>query len=302
MPARQFDGERLRSVRRMLDCTQKQVAEAVGVSDAAVASWEAGKSAPDPEKLPAIAKFLDQDMDGLFPREGAPDLADLRCDAGYSQLRTKDITGTLSAGPVANAERGKRRLSSRFVGPLARAYGVRVEQLLAAQDRSFGIEVPEPTAPKQSTPPPSAPGAPGPDEPALPRTVAEKITYLLDETFMGDPPSDGQVAARGNARTGRSTLTEGLVRDLRTGAASTADGDVLEALAAALDAPPLFFTSDDAEVHRIVSSVRMVRGLAGMAARGGTSALPSELMDYIADAVAEIARTEFPGHPDTPAR
>ncbi|MEU3909136.1 helix-turn-helix transcriptional regulator [Streptomyces goshikiensis] len=293
MPVRQFDGHLMRRVRRAADLTQGAVAERLGVSVPAVVGWESGKSVPDGEKLPALAQALGMDLDELFPRRLPPDLADLRCDAGYSQYQTAAITGTRSAGPVANAERGRRPLSDSFLPLLAQAYGVSVPDLLAAQERSFNPRPDaqssgaydrrhEPSSEPAPPPPPTAQTAPA----DLPRTLAQKITHLLEETYTARHPTDAQIAEHGNAQINAEVLSEGLVRSLRTGSVDTAPDDVLDALAAALAVPPLFFRSDDAEVHRIISGMRLVRGgLAGIAARGGSEELPAELLDFIGGVV-----------------
>ncbi|MEW2416552.1 helix-turn-helix transcriptional regulator [Streptomyces sp. NPDC046866] len=289
MPVRHVDGHLLRKVRRAADLTQADIAERLGVSVPAVVGWESGKSVPDGEKLPALAQALGMDLDELFPRLLPPDLADLRCDAGYSQYQTAAITGTRSAGPVANAERGRRRLAEKFLPTLADAYGVSVEELLAAQERSFH---PDPRTPPAAVPigrteqqTPGDEAAPK-GTPRLPVTIAEKITHLLEETYTAPHPTDAQIARLGNTKVGSAVLSEDLVRALRTGEVEAVPGEVLDALAAALAVPPLFFRSNDAEVHRIVSGMRLVRGgLAGLAARGGGEALPAELLEFIGGVV-----------------
>ncbi|MFF4324651.1 helix-turn-helix domain-containing protein [Streptomyces sp. NPDC001568] len=285
MPVRHVDGHLLRKVRRAADLTQGEVADRLGVTVPAVVGWENGKSLPDGEKLPALAQALGADLDELFPRPLPPDLADLRCDAGYSQYQTAAITGTRSAGPVANAERGRRRLSEKFLPLLAQAYGVDVEELLAAEERSFSPAPPDAAAPVRVAEP--EPGA-APAEPraGLPGTLSEKLAHLLAETYTAPHPTDAQIAAHGNAKAGAAVLSEDLVRGLRTGEVEAASEEVLDALAAALAVPPLFFRSDDAEVHRIISGMRLVRGgLAGIAARGGDDGLPAELLDFIGGVV-----------------
>ncbi|MFF3014162.1 helix-turn-helix domain-containing protein [Streptomyces sp. NPDC057939] len=284
MPVRHVDGNLLRKVRRAADLTQGEVADRLGVTVPAVVGWESGKSLPDGEKLPALAQALGADLDELFPRSLPPDLADLRCDAGYSQYQTAAITGTRSAGPVANAERGRRRLSEKFLPLLAQAYGVSVEALLAAEERSFSPAPPDAAdAPVREPRPEVAPGEPRPGSPG---TLSEKLAHLLAETYTAPHPSDAVIAARGNAKVGSAVLSEELVRGLRTGEVEAASDEVLDALAAALAVPPLFFRSDDAEVHRIISGMRLVRGgLAGIAARGGGDGLPAELLDFIGGVV-----------------
>ncbi|CCK32103.1 hypothetical protein BN159_7724 [Streptomyces davaonensis JCM 4913] len=296
MPARRFDPNRVLLARREGGFKQTDVASHVGVSGARVSAWETGRSVPDPEKLPRLAEALNRDLDDLFPRDGRPDLADLRADAGYTQAATKELTGTSTAGPVAAAENAQRRLAEEYEPKLAEAYGVSVEALRRAQDRSFGIDVPEPGE--------AVPGAEGQEprlrgEEMLPETLAEKITYLLERLPI--PPSDAQLAALGNDRTGREVLTEDLVRDLRTGKVSSAQDDVLDALAEALDTTPLIW-SQDADVQRIIGGTMLLRGqISAIAARGGEEkGLPADLLDFILHEV-DKARSEAQGGPGRPA-
>ncbi|MER6218759.1 helix-turn-helix transcriptional regulator [Streptomyces sp. NPDC001674] len=289
MPVRHVDGHLLRNVRRAADLTQGEVAERLGVSVPAVVGWESGKSVPDGEKLPALADALGMDLDELFPRSLPPDLADLRCDAGYSQYQTAAITGTRSAGPVANAERGRRRLAEKFLPLLAEAYGVSVVELLAAQERSFSPDPRPPDPEGQRTRRTRiAVGDTAPKAPTdLPVTIAEKITHLLAETYAAPCPTDAQIAERGNAELSAEVLSEDLVRQLRTGEVTAASAEVLNALAAALAVPVLFFSTDDSEVHRIISGMRLVRGgMASLAARGEGEGLPAELLEFIGGVVA----------------
>jgi transcriptional regulator with XRE-family HTH domain len=49
---------RIKHCRLALDLTQKQVADATGVTSSAVSRWESGKSDPEPERWPALAEIL----------------------------------------------------------------------------------------------------------------------------------------------------------------------------------------------------------------------------------------------------
>lgn len=62
----------------------------------------------------------------------------LRCDAGLSVAQASEAINA-SRVPLSNAESGRRRLQDAYVGPLSRAYGVTTEELLTAQDVSFGL-------------------------------------------------------------------------------------------------------------------------------------------------------------------
>lgn len=284
MPARRFDPEALLLARRECGRKQTEVGALVGVSGARVSAWEKGRSLPDPEKLPGLAEAVERDLDELFPRDGRPDLADLRCDAGYTQAATRTLTGTKTAGPVANAENAKHRLEERYVDELAAKYGVTVEALLRAQERSFGFDVPEPGEAE----PPSRQDGEG-----LPETLAEKIAYVLDQ--LPAPLSDAELADLGNSRASTRVLTTELVRNLRTGAVRSAEDDVLDALAKALNTSPLIW-SQDAGVQRVIAETLLLKNeIVALAARGGgRQGLSAELLQFVVDVVDEV-RAETQG-------
>lgn len=288
MPVRRFDGHALLLARREEGRKQSDVAEDVGVSAARISAWETGRSVPDPEKLPRLAQAVNRDLDVLFPRQGRPDLADLRADAGYSQSATRQLTVTRTQGPVAAAEKGQRRLAAEYEQVLADAYGVSVEALRRAQERSFGGDVPEPDEPSSQDDAPER-------GPVLPATLDGKITYLLGQ--LSRPLSDAEVAARGNQWAGAQVLTEDLVRKLRTGVVATASGEVLGALAEALDTTPLFFESGDAGVQQVIAETMALKDrVAAIAARGGgEQGLSVELLAFINKEVAK-ARAEAADH------
>ncbi|MET8980929.1 helix-turn-helix transcriptional regulator [Streptomyces sp. NPDC004539] len=284
-------------MRRAADIPQSAVAASVGVADSTVAGWETGLTAPDPEKLPALARALGRSLDELFPRAGSPDLTDLRCDVGLFQYETPAIIGTKSAGPVAGAERGERRLKEKYVQALAARYGVTVEELRRAEDRSIakanGQELEESVEESADPSPESSLGSASAE---LPTTLAEKITYLIQR--LPTPLSDAEVAAEGNSRTGTRVLTEESVRQLRTGEATAAPEDVLGALAEALDTTPLIW-SDDANVQRIIAGTWLLKSeFAAIAARGGEKeGLSADLLSFIRKEV-EQARAEAKAQPD----
>lgn len=146
MPPRRFNGPQLMRARRAADVHRRELAAAVGSkSQAIVTGWETEKTFPPGEKLPAIATTLNVDIDVLFPREGPCDLADLRCDAGYTQYAAAEAVA-MSRYQLSRAERGERRLDREWVEPLATLYGVRADELLAAQRLAFGEAVPAPSS------------------------------------------------------------------------------------------------------------------------------------------------------------
>ena len=292
MPARHFDRGRVRAVRRAAEVAQADVATAVGVADSTVAGWETGLATPDPEKLPALAKALKRDLDDLFPRTGLPDLTDLRCDAGYYQYETAKLIGTKSAGPVAGAERGERRLKEKYVPALAQAYGVSENELRRAEDRSIAkAQGREAASEATGTAPPSA-GPPG--------TLAERITLILERSYPGDqgPPTDGEIADAVNAHAGARVISAAGVLDLRTGAVETASPVVLEGLAAFLGVSPMYFQPDDAVARQVYEGLQLLsasrKGAVGrVKGRGlGSQGLPTNVMEFVNNLVTELEERE----------
>ncbi len=295
MSARHFDRSRLRTVRRAAEISQAAVGEALGVSDSAVASWENGAQTPDPEKLLALARAVGRDVDDLFPRSGPPDLTDLRCDAGYYQYETAALIGTKSAGPVAGAERGERRLKDKYVPALAAAYGVSEVELRRAEDRSIakaqGVPV-EVSAPSEAERAPAADAAPG--------SLTEKITLLLNSSYPSPPgpPSDAEMASAVNASAGEEILTEADFRDLRTGVAETAAPEVLDALADVIGVSRMYFKPDDAVAAQVYEGLQLLAAakkgaVSRVKARGlGAQGLSPKAMALVNELVAELEEKE----------
>jgi transcriptional regulator with XRE-family HTH domain len=283
MPARQFDRNRVRAVRRAKDLKQDDVAKSLAVSRAAVARWENGKDCPAADKLPALANALSEPLEKLFPRDGAPDLADLRADAGYNQSRASTIINA-SRAPLSNAERGIRRLDSDYVPLLADAYGVSTEELLAAQEVSFG----------NCAPPP----------PRLPQTLAEKITYLLENTYPDqEPPTDAEIAQGINAKAGSAIVTADDVKVLRTGTGTAGidpeDPALLDGLSAVFAVSRMYFQPNEKVAGEVIEGIRFLTliqqgKILGLAARGNDSGLSETMLAKINDLVAEIQRGEIP--------
>nr|WP_024126499.1 helix-turn-helix transcriptional regulator [Streptomyces sp. FR1]AHE39118.1 Putative Xre family DNA-binding protein [Streptomyces sp. FR1] len=280
MPERIFDGSKLRERRVIARKSQTSVAAAIGVRTNQVSKWETNQATPPQERLPGIARAVDADLDELFPRLGPPDLIDLRCDAGMTRADTTEFTKTRSAMAVRSAEEGKRPLTEEHELALSKAYGVTLADLRAAQKRSFGYDVPA-VVPLRAVPAPED------------QVIAERIAYVRDEVFGGELPSDAEIASAGNRKSGRPLLTEDLVQGLREGTQTQTSEDVLDALALALNLPPVYMHTSDPQIARLVVSAQVVRNSYTIrAARGGENGIPesarAELADFISDTMAEI--------------
>lgn len=260
MPPRRFDRHRLRAVRRAADLHQSKLAEALGLgSHVSVAGWESGKSFPPAEKMPAIAQVLGMDIDDLFPRDGDPDLIDLRCDAGYSQGKAAELLAVVSRFQLGAAERGTRRLDESTLPSLADLYGVAVEQLVAAQARSFGEVVPSGVAPPDS------------------QTLAGTLDELIDGAFQGEKRTAADVAEAINAKIGAEVITARQVAALLSGASATevfsegARTVVFEALGQYFGVSPMVFHDGKSADRRVLDDIRYLaaRHDVTLAARGG---------------------------------
>ncbi|MDJ0342821.1 helix-turn-helix transcriptional regulator [Streptomyces sp. H10-C2] len=261
MPARQFNGELLRQERRAREWHQADVARAVGVERAMVAQWEAGTRFASAEKLATIAAAFSRPLDEMFPRKGPADLKDLRTDAGFSQIDAAKISG-VPRGVLSGAELGHKPLDARVITKVAEAYNVTEQQVRAAQSVSFGDIAPTP---------------------AVPQTLSEKVTYLLNHTYPGAPPSDREFADQINARAGRQLVTAQQFAAVRTGrqqlaqvlAGAPDEAAFYESLAEVLGVSPVYFQSGEKVAQQVVESIKLLAAASGglaLAARGAEQA------------------------------
>ncbi|WP_327359628.1 helix-turn-helix transcriptional regulator [Streptomyces sp. NBC_01304] len=288
MPARNFDGRRLRAERRAADLFQADIASGVGVSKPTVADWENGNAFPQPEKLPSIAAALRKHVDDLFPRYGDPDLADLRCDAGHTQRSAAEALG-VSRGPLQNAERAKRRLDPKLLPRVAAVYGVTEAEVEAAQARSFGEF--RPPAPSSA--------------PALQHErLAQKINRLL-ATFP-TPPLDEELAEAINETAGADVITAGQVAELRQGTrptpevlAGTPEVIVHEGLGKFFDVTPQFFLPVKDAEQQVLDIMALLAGedetsRLALAARGGEGGLSDGFVNRLQELVAQMKQGQAP--------
>ncbi len=288
MPARRFERARVRAVRRAADVSQAEVGSALGAADSTVAGWESGASVPDQEKLPGLARVLKRPLDELFPRHGLPDLIDLRCDAGLYRYETKAIIGTKSDGPVAGVEQGIRRLKEKYIPLLAEAYGVTEDELRRAQERSFGEGGEDESAAVAEA-----------EEP--PRTLAEKITLLLERSYpAGTAPGDEEIAEAVNAYAGSKVTTAANVEAFRTGIDEAPAPVVLEGLAQFFGVARMYFEPDDAVARQVYEGLRLMsaakQGKVGrVRARGiGSEGLPADVLSILNDLATELDKKTGP--------
>ncbi|RXS68756.1 helix-turn-helix domain-containing protein [Streptomyces sp. TM32] len=287
MPPRRFDAKRLVKARKALASTptQAEVGQAVGATRNAVNDWENERSKPAEDKLPALARFLKVPLDRFAPRFAPPDLADLRADAGIPQKDVGAIIGRRSHMSVSKAERGISRLKPEYEQPLADAYGVSLQELRDAQERSFGRIVPERRT-----------------RPDVPQTLADKINYLLGHSYPGEqvPPSDAEIADGINQWAGAPLVSAHHVELLRTGQETNATPPVCEGLSEVFGVSSSFFKSNEAVVRQVVEGLQVMLShregdIGRIAARGlGSEGLPEEVLAFVNDYVAGMRERGMP--------
>ncbi|MGA4844543.1 helix-turn-helix transcriptional regulator [Streptomyces sp. G45] len=285
MSPRHVDGPLLRTARLAAGLTQAELARVLGVTRQTVGFWEKGRG-PDPERLPAVAAALGRDVDRLFPRYGAPDLADLRCDAGFAQYAIERLIGAKDA--VLKAERGVRRLAPAQVTALATAYGVTEARLRAAEDRSFGeTGGAGGTRGAEGAAEAGASGAAG--SPPVPTTISEKVNYLLEHAYPDarSRPSDADIAHGINLSAGAHVISVQGVAELRLSAETETSPAIRQGLAQVFGVDEFFFRDNEGMADAIVAGLRTLQrvrtGRIGrIAARGlGPEGLSPELMHAV---------------------
>ncbi|MFB7630456.1 helix-turn-helix domain-containing protein [Streptomyces sp. NPDC056149] len=272
MPVRQFDGRRCFAARRAANLTQTQLGKALGLSKTPISEWEASKSSPPPERFPAIADVLGQSLDALFPRLGEPDLRDLRCDAGFTQAQAAEQMG-ISRLPLGNAESGKRKLNDAYVPALADLYGVSRDDLLVAQERSFGVLS---SAPSETE--------------LAPKTLGQKITHLLRRR----PLSDQQIADAINRQAAFDAVDAASVEVLRTDGAEAEQiraglppDSLYHGLGDAFGVTPFFFAPGEEIERQVLERLEFLNLLrsdgVSLAARGASRGVSSEMLATLSE-------------------
>lgn len=272
---RRFDGEGLRRARRRTELSQRQVAKGLGLSShVPVARWEREQRFPPAEKMVRLAAILGVDVDELFPREGPCDLVDLRCDAGYTQKAAADEVAGLTKYILGDAEGGRRRLKPHLIEPLSRLYGVDLNALEAAEDRSFGMTVPQPA-------------------PRKPPDLAEKLTGLVRKAFR-DSPTPEMLADAVNAKTG-TRLTAAQIEDLLTGVSAAdvfTDGTAevaLAGLAAFFDVPQLALENRAGVELRVLSDLQYLAAHHDIALATSGGGVSPEMLAVLNDLVSRTS-------------
>lgn len=123
-------GEFLSILRKPKGLTQQEVADALGVSNKTVSSWETGASCPDIGMLPAIAELFGVTCDELLRGERLPAAEP---GARTEEKREKALARMLAR--LKNAAAISCRVSAGAVCRRARCYAAHRQRRLGEPDR-----------------------------------------------------------------------------------------------------------------------------------------------------------------------
>lgn len=133
---RGFSGARLRRLREARGLTGDDLADASGISEATLRSWEIGRSTPTPNLLAAVAKKLRVTIaDLVLLRSDELMLSDLRNLAGLNQA---DVAEKLGVGTTSltRIEKGRREYDAEVGRALAKIYKVKINELKTVWERT----------------------------------------------------------------------------------------------------------------------------------------------------------------------
>ena len=144
-------GKRIRDARKVMKLSQEKLSEKLGVSFQAVSNWETGKTLPDSDHLPVLAKELDLSLDALFAeREKQWRLRPVNSNADRmftfvkSKAQENGLKQTLAVMSILRAAHEKQPRKSKYgfgttymVHPLtmachAMAMGIKDDDVIAA--------------------------------------------------------------------------------------------------------------------------------------------------------------------------
>ncbi|WP_083853160.1 MULTISPECIES: helix-turn-helix transcriptional regulator [unclassified Rhodococcus (in: high G+C Gram-positive bacteria)] len=133
---RGFSPTALEAAMRRKGAASDDLADGIGVSRQSVSAWLSGKTVPTPVMIGKAATWLNVRTADLIPIP--PDklrLADLRTRAGLNQRNAAELIG-VSASVLYEAEKGRREKSDDWLAVMSEAYGVAIEDVANAWDRT----------------------------------------------------------------------------------------------------------------------------------------------------------------------
>lgn len=138
---RGFSGARLRRLREARGLTGDDLADAAGISEATLRSWETGRATPTPGLLAAVAKKLRVTIgDLLVLRSDELTLSDLRTLAGLNQAEVAEKLG-IGTTSLTRVEKGRRDYDADLARELAGIYKVKIRELRTVWDRTRQIRL-----------------------------------------------------------------------------------------------------------------------------------------------------------------
>ena len=94
-------GENIRKYRKMMNLTQEELADKIGVTYQAVSKWENAQSAPDVSFLPLLADVFGCNIDDLFSRVSLKNTG--FTDADDADILQRATTIALETGRISTA-------------------------------------------------------------------------------------------------------------------------------------------------------------------------------------------------------
>jgi len=124
----------LRKLRLSRGLSQKEVADAIGVSQNAVSQWESGNRTPTLDLIIQLADLLKCTTDDLLDKQAEPNnLLKLRKKKGVTQ---KEVAEAIGITPVQYGymESGKRNITPKNLMLLATYFNVTTDKILSIED------------------------------------------------------------------------------------------------------------------------------------------------------------------------
>lgn len=132
-----------------------------------------------------------------------------------------------------------------------------------------------------------------------PRTLQEKILYLLDHAFPDGPPSDREFCRIVESQGG--SLSHSYFGKLRKGQITEVRDETLQALALGFGLENWrFFKDESAVVEEVMAGLALLAGtrtgdISGLAGRGiGDAGLSPDLLDFVLDQVRRYQQGDTP--------
>ena len=131
----QFDGKKLRVLRKKKRLSQLELARRCTVSGSRISDWENGLSIPYPGTIRRLAEILECDTSELVIVSPIPSMRELRLQKGLTQDEAAGALG-ISRSNYTIYELGSQSLPERHYETLATCFNVSLQQLLDALEQT----------------------------------------------------------------------------------------------------------------------------------------------------------------------